>query len=98
MPGNGRTAILAGGMIGNGIGTAAIADAETTMTDLLDAKETETCLIVVDPDGTETVETVETASVNVSVTVTTSVSAEIGEIGAEGPRLLRPGRGKLHLT
>ena len=86
-------------MIGNGIGTAAIADAETTMTDLLDAKETGTCSIVVDPDGTEEiVETVETASANVTVTVTTSVSAEIGEIGGEGPRLLRPGRGRLHLT
>lgn len=88
-------------MIGNGIGTVASADAETTMTDLLDAKETGTCSIVVDPDGTEEiVETVETASAsaNVTVTVTTSVSAEIGEIGGEGPRLLRPGRGRLHLT
>ena len=86
-------------MIGNGIGTVASADAETTMTDLLDAKETGTCSIVVDPDGTEEiVETVETASANVTVTVTTSVSVEIGEIGGEGPRLLRPGRERLHLT
>ena len=83
-------------MIGNGIGTVAIADAGITMTGLPDAKETETCLIVADPDGTEEIgETVETASVN--VTVTTSVSAEIEEIGGGGPLLL-PGRGRLHLT
>lgn len=90
---NGKTATPAGEMIGNGIETAVIADAETTMTGLRDAKGTETCLMVADLDGNG-----ETAIViaNVSVTVTMSVSGK-GETG-EGPRLLRPGRGKLHLT
>ena len=86
-------------MTANGTETAASVDAEITMTDPPDATETEICLTVVDPDGIgeigEIGEIEETATVN--VTVTSSVSAEIGEIGG-GLRRLRPGRGRLHLT
>lgn len=89
----------------NGTETAASADAEITTTDPPDAKETETCLTVVGPEGEigqigeigETGETGEAATANVTMTVSLSVSAEIGEIGG-GLRRLRRGRGRLHLT
>lgn len=86
----------------NGTETAASADAEITTTDPPDAKETETCLTVVGPEGEigqigEIGETGEAATANVTMTVSLSVSAEIGEIGG-GLRRLRRGRGRLHLT
>lgn len=86
----------------NGTETAASADAEITMTDPPDAKETETCLTVVGPDEEigqigETGETGEAATANVTMTVSSNVSVEIGEIGG-GLRRLRRERGRLHLT
>lgn len=101
-PEKGRTATPAAEMTGNGTETAASADAEITMTDPPDAKETETFLTVVGPEGEigqigETGETGEAATANVTMTVSLSVSAEIGEIGG-GLRRLRRGRERLRLT
>lgn len=93
-PENGRTAIPVGEMIVNGTETAAetaaIADAETTMTGHLDAIGSEEICLKKDLD--ETAETV-----TVSATAATAAIAATGEKGGGVHRHLL-GRGKRHPT